>query len=164
MHLLIIGELAGLDDDLEGGLCADGFANGCDVLHEVEILLVLEPADVDDHVDLIGTSLDGLGRFRGLAFGGVGSQREADDRADLDVAVGEQGDTEADPARVDADCLEAVFTSLGTELGDFYRCSIGLEDGVIDEEGEIHYGFLLADGVESCRQCMLTDERERVNI
>ncbi len=71
-------------------------------LDQVEVLR-LQRADVDDHVDFLRAVGDGALRLEGLDLGAVGPEREADDRADLDVRHPEHLRAERHVGRVDAD-------------------------------------------------------------
>ena len=61
--------------------------DGLDLLEQVVPALILDPADVDDHVDLFRAVMDGVGRLEAFARGGRIAVREADDRADGELAV-----------------------------------------------------------------------------
>ncbi len=65
-------KLAGLDDDLKE-LAVAGGLDSLDLVQNVVIFLVLHPADVDDHVDFVGTVLNCVLGLENLGGGGVGA-------------------------------------------------------------------------------------------
>ena len=76
LFLFLVGQQAGLDDDLQD-LVAHRLLHGADVLAHGIVLLVLQAADVDNHIHLGGTILNGSLGFKRLAGGIHGTQREA---------------------------------------------------------------------------------------
>ena len=105
--LLGIGEHARLDDDLEE-LPGAGLLHGSDLGEDVVIQAVLDPADVDDHIDLGRAVFHGVRRLEALGRRGVVAVWEADDRADGDFAV-DVLRRAADVARRDADACATVL-------------------------------------------------------
>ena len=80
-NLLVIGEQAGFDDDLQKLSLAGALHRG-DFGGDVVPFGFLGPADVDDHVHLIGSVVHGVGGHEALGGGGVVAVGEADDGAD----------------------------------------------------------------------------------
>jgi len=81
LDLLLVGQQAGLDDDLEDAALAGGL-DGSDLVFELVPLPVLDPAEIDDHVDLVRAVGDGVGGLEALDGGRRIAVREADDGAD----------------------------------------------------------------------------------
>ena len=53
-----------------------------DLFEQIVPALILDPADVDDHIDLIRAVLDGVERFKAFGLCRVIAVRKADDGAD----------------------------------------------------------------------------------
>ena len=135
---LVVAQVAGLEDDLEGQAGA-GRLDLLDVLADRVVVAREERADVDDHVDLLRAELDGVGGLEDLGRGGARTEREAHHGADLHVGaveLAELVDAEADPVRVDAHRGEAVFDSLFAEADDVGAGGGGLEGRVVDVASE----------------------------
>ena len=81
---LLIGEGGGLDDDLEDGARA-GLAHTADIGLDGLGVALLDEAEVDDHVDLLGALGEGVGGLGGLDGGGVGAGGEAADGGHVQV-------------------------------------------------------------------------------
>ena len=119
--LFRLGQLAGLDDDLENPAAA-GVLDGPNLGQQLLPALVLDPAQVDDHVDLVGPVFDCVRRLE--AFGGCGGVAvgEADDRADgqLPVRIGCGGlhiagrNTGRGRAEADAECKTCCIMTMYT--------------------------------------------------
>ncbi len=159
--LLVVGEQAGLDNDLERGR-GDGVPDRPDVqLNQLDVAR-LEGTDVEDHVHLACALLDGELGLERLGLRRVRAQREPDDGADLDVRTGQHVRTELDPRRVDADAREAVLLGLGAELADLILRGVGLESRVVDETCDLHDGVPPMYWLESLAQLKtILQERER---
>ena len=82
----LIGEEAALDDDFEELALAGGL-DGLDFRQELVPLLVLHPADVDDHVHFLRPVVHGVRCHEAFGGGGVIAVGEADDRADGQLAL-----------------------------------------------------------------------------
>ena len=108
---------------------ADGFVVGG--------LAGFEEADVEDHVDVVGAEFEDADGF--VAFGGGegGTQGEADDDAYGDAGAVEGGGGEGDPGGVDHGAGEAVLGGLVAELEDLGAGGVGLEEGVVEDGGEV---------------------------
>ena len=81
LDLLVVRQQARLDDDLQE-LALAVLLDGLDLFEQIVPALVLDPADVDDHVDLVRAVLDRVERFEALGLRRVVAVREADDGAD----------------------------------------------------------------------------------
>ena len=86
LDLLLLGQQARFDDDLQQ-LAAAVLLDGLDLVQHLLVQAVLDPADVDDHVDLRRAVLHGVGGLKALGGGGIVAVGEADDGADGDLAV-----------------------------------------------------------------------------
>ncbi len=139
--LLLIGEQAALDDDLEvraagvGGVCHGGDVGADDV-----VVTGLELADVDDHVDLARTGGHHVGGLGGLGGGGHGAQREADDGAGHDVGALEGGGDARDPIAVHAYGGGVQLARLSGDAVDLLGGGVRLEPGVVHVLGEFGFG------------------------
>ena len=80
LDLLLLGEQAGLHDHLQDQLAA-GPLHRLDLLQHLVPQLVLHPAQVDHHVDLLGPVGDGLLGLKDLDHGGGVAVGKADHRA-----------------------------------------------------------------------------------
>ena len=137
-HLLLVGEEAGLDDDLaEGAGFVARLGDAGDVLANLGLHPALERADVDHHVDLASAVPDRPAGLEDLDLRRSGTEREADDRGDADVGVPQVVRGAADPRRVDADGREPEFGRLGAELVDVGDDGVGPQQRVVDVSGEI---------------------------
>ena len=85
LDLLLVGEEAALDDDLQQ-LAVAGLLYGLDFREQVLPLPVLHPAEVDDHIHLLRAVIHGVGGHEALGCGGVIAVGEADDGADRQLA------------------------------------------------------------------------------
>ena len=128
--LLVVGQQAGLDDDLQD-LIAHSLLDGADVLAHGVVLAVLQAADVDDHIHLGCTVLDGGLGLKGLGSGVHRTQREADHTAHRDAAC-HVLDGLLHIAGVDADRGRVVCNGLVAQGLDLGPCGLRLEQGVID--------------------------------
>ena len=79
--LLIVGQQAGFDDDLQELTLAGGLDGG-DLIGDLGPLALLGPADVDDHVHFVGAVIHGIGGHEALCGSGGVAIGEADDGAD----------------------------------------------------------------------------------
>ena len=101
--VVVGGQLAGLEDDLEVGVAA-GRPGGDDLVVDVEVAAGQEGAAVDDHVDLVGAGLDG-----GPGVGQLDVERRpargegGGDRGDVDAGAGQRLDRHRHEVAVDAD-------------------------------------------------------------
>ena len=144
--LFVVGEVAGLDDDLyERAVCS--VHHGLDVLVHPLKIAGLGRADVDDHVDFFRAVCNGVLCFKGLGLGGIGAQGEADDRAGLYARALQQRRGLLDVHGVDAHRSRADLHGF---LADFFNISRGgkrLEQGVVHHAGEFFsgnvHGFVL---------------------
>ena len=130
LFLFLVGQQAGLDDDLQH-LVAHSSLDGGNVIADVVVLLVLQPADVDDHIDLGRAVLDGSFSLKRLAFGVHSAEGEANDAADRHAAR-HILDGLLDVAGVDADRRAVVGDGLIAQGLDLRPGSLRLEQGVVD--------------------------------
>ena len=130
LDLLVVGQQAGLDDDLQH-LVAHSSLDGGNVIADVVVLLVLQPADVDDHIDLGRAVLDGSFSLKCLAFGVHSAEGETNDTADRHAAR-HILDGLLDVAGVDADRRAVVGDGLIAEGADLGPGCLRLEQGVVD--------------------------------
>ena len=73
-------------DDLQELALAGGL-DSPDLFEQIVPALVLDPADVDDHVDLVRAVFHGVRSFKALGLRRVVAVREADDGADGELAA-----------------------------------------------------------------------------
>ena len=130
LDLLVVGQQAGLDDDLQD-LVAHSLLHGTDVLADGIVLLILQAADVDDHVHLGSAVFDGSLCLKGLAGGVHGTQREAHHAAHRDAAR-HILDRLLYIAGVDADGCGVVGNGFVTQGLDLGPGGLRLQQGVID--------------------------------
>ena len=130
LDLLFLGQQAGLDDDLQH-LVAHGGLDGGNVIAHIVVLLVFQPADVDDHIDLGRAVLNGSFGLKGLTGGVHSAEGEADDAADRHTARHVLGGL-LDIAGIDADRSAVVGDGLVTQGLDLGPGSLGLEQGMVD--------------------------------
>jgi len=140
-EFLFEGEEAGFEDDFDDGAFAVGdFDDSADVLTDglvVGGLAGFEEADVEDHVDVVGTVFDHVGGLFALGDGEGGTEGEADDDADGDAGAGEGGGGERDPGGIDHGAGEAVLGGFVAELEDLGAGGVGLEESVVKDGGEV---------------------------
>ncbi len=138
------GEEAGFEDDFDDGALGVGeFDDAADVLADgfvVGGLAGFEEADVEDHVDVVCAVLEDANGFVALGGGEGGTQGEADDDADGDAGAVEGSGGEGDPGGVDHGAGEAVLGGLVAELEDLSAGGVGLEEGVVEDGGEVLRG------------------------
>ena len=107
-----------------------GDFHGVDLLENLVVLAFLDPAEVDDHVD--------LGGHEALGCGGVIAVGEADDRADGQLAkavVLLLGNIVRGVVHIglrDADARAAVFDAVVTDLLDVLPGGSLLEEGMVN--------------------------------
>ena len=137
LDLLLVGEHTGLDDDLEDVAVA-GDLHGIDLLQDFIVLAFLDPAEVDDHVDLgRAVGYGGLGLHALDAAGNV-AVGEADDRAhgQLTEAVvlllGDVVRGVGDVGLRDADARAAVLDAVVADLADLLPGGGGGEQGMVN--------------------------------
>jgi hypothetical protein len=94
-------------------------------------------ADIEDHVDFAGTVLEDAHGFVALGAGERCSEGEADEDADGDTGSGECGVRERDPGGVDHGTGEVVFGCFVTDFEGVGAGGVGLEEGVIEDGGEV---------------------------
>lgn len=129
-------QVAGLEDDFDDPAFG-GRHDPSDVVLDLLELTTLEPADVENHVHLVHSGLDGHLGLVGLGLAVHGPEREADDHAGLDVRAVETRHHVVCPAGVDADSAEAVCEGLHTEVRDHRLRGEGLEERVVDHAGQL---------------------------
>jgi hypothetical protein len=138
------GEEAGFEDDLDDGALGVGqFDDAADVLTDSFVvggLAGLEEADVEDHVEVVRAVLEDAGGLVALGAGERGSKGKAKDDADGDAGSGEGGGGERDPGGVDHGTGEAVLGGFVAELKDLGAGGVGLEEGVVEDGGEVVRG------------------------
>ncbi len=130
------------------------FDDAADVLADglvVGGLAGLEEADVEDHVDVVGSVLEDAGGLVALGGGECGTQGEADDDADGDAGAVESVGGERDPGGVDHGAGEAVRGGLVAELEDLRAGRVGLEECVVEYGGEVLRG---GEGVSGKGVCV----------
>ena len=153
LFLLLVGQQTGLDDDLEH-LVAHCLFHGANVLADGVVLLVLQAADVDDHVHLGSAVLNGLLGLERLGLGVHGAQREANDAAHRDAASQILHGL-FHIAGVDADGSRVIFHGLVADNLDLRPSGLRLEQSVI-HMGEnfftshVCFSFLLAGTAHLC--------------
>ena len=114
-----------------------------DLLKDLVVLALLDPAEVDDHVDLGRAVVHGVGGLKALGGGGVVAVGrvavgEADDRADGQLAeaiVLLLGDVVRGVIHIglrDADARAAVFDAVVTDLLDVLPGGGLLEEGMVN--------------------------------
>ena len=81
LDLLVVRQQARLDNDLQE-LTLAMLLDGLDFFEQIVPALILDPADVDDHVDLVRAVLNRVECFEALGLCRVVAVREADDGAD----------------------------------------------------------------------------------
>ena len=153
LFLFLVGQQAGLDDDLQD-LVAHRLLHGADVLAHGIVLLVLQAADVDNHIHLGGTILNGSLGFKRLAGGIHGTQREAYHAAYRDAARHILHRL-LDVAGVDADGCGVVCNGFVTQGLDLGPGGLRLQQGVIDMgenffTSHVCFSFLLAGTAHLC--------------
>jgi hypothetical protein len=161
--LLFEGEEAGFEDDFYDGAGGVGDLNDAvDVLANgliVRGLRGFEQADVEDHVDVMGTVFEHVRGLFALGDGERCAEREADDDADGDAGALEGSGGERDPGGVDHGAGEAVLGGFVAELEDLGAGGVGLEEGVIEDGGKI-VGGRQGVGGEGCGVKVLWAVRE----
>ena len=85
-NFFLVSQQAGLNDNLQDAVAADSL-QGLDLFQNLVGLSGLQVADIDDHVDLVGTVIDGVLSLEGLHSGGIVAVGESDDRADFYAAL-----------------------------------------------------------------------------
>ena len=142
LFFLFVGQQAGLNDDLED-LIAHSLFHRADILADSIVFFVLQAADVDDHVHLGGTVLNGGLRLKCLGLGIHGAQREADDAAHGDAACHVLHRL-LDVAGVDADRSSVVGNGLITEGLDLGPGSLGFQQGMVHMGQNLFTGHALS--------------------
>ncbi len=122
-----VGDLDDAMDVLADGLVVAGLAG-------------FEQAYVEDHIDVVRAVLDHVGGLFALGDGECGAEGEADDDSDGDTGAGECGGSQWYPCGVDHGAGEAVLGGLMTDLEHLGAGGVGLEQGVIEDGGEILRG------------------------
>ena len=141
LFLFLVGQQAGLNDDLEH-LVAHSLLDGTDVLTDSIVFLVLQAADVDDHVHLGSAVLNGSLGLKGLAGGIHSTQREAHHAAHRDAAR-HILDRLLYIAGVDADGCGVVGNGLITDGLDLGPGGLRLQQGMIDMGEDFFTGHII---------------------
>jgi hypothetical protein len=134
---------AGVEErDLEDDLDQAALGGGDDPLQVAAdrgVVAVLEAAEVDHDVELVGAvghRLRGLGDLDGRA---AGAEREADHRADGDLSL-QTGARQRHPRGVHAHAGEAVLAGLGAQGLDLGAGRRRAQQRVVDDRGELGLG------------------------
>lgn len=135
-------EAGGFEDDFDDAIGA--FGDFGDFAVEFFAFALLEPALINDDVEFVGSVFGGVLGFVEFDCGGLGAGGEADDGADFGLFVVELFFGVADVAGGDADAGEFVAIGFGAELGDVLGEGSGVEEGVVDEGGEVDVDELAA--------------------
>ena len=120
LSLFLIGQQAGLQDDL------DGTAGGC-LHHALDIPLHQRPvsglggAHMDDHIQLLSAHGGTAGRFGRLLLRGNGAQREPHHAAYLHAGALQPLRGQRDIHGVDADAGKVVRGGFGAQLFNLLR-------------------------------------------
>ena len=132
------GEVAGLDDDLEGAGMAR-LAHGCYLVGDLAVVACEECAAVDDDVDLVGALTDGVGHLVDLEVERQLTVREGScHRCHADGGTCDCLLSHGDEARVDAHrshvgCLRCVQRQCLAAEGCHGGVAVGgVEGGVVD--------------------------------
>lgn len=129
------------ENDLEdGALCGDEAVDGLDLVLDVGPVAAEGLADVDDHVDLGGARGGGLGGLCDFDGGGGGAVGEADDGADADGGAGEEGAGEGHGVGLDAGGGDGGGPGEGEAGAEVGVGEGGVEEGVVDELGDLGEG------------------------
>ena len=129
---LLIGEGCGLDDDLEDRI-PTGLAHAANIGFDSIDVALLDQAEVDDHVDLLSTLGDGVGGLGCFDSGGMGAGGESADRGQVQAI----GQFQRQQARGDAHAVGTQGRSLGDERINLGGGGLGIEEGVVDEGGDL---------------------------
>lgn len=138
--VLVLQKVVFENDLKNGALCGDEAVDGLDLVLDIGPVAAEGFTDVDDHVDLRCPRRDGLGGLCDLDGGGGGAVGEADDGADADGGVGEEGAGEGHGVGLYAgggDGGGAGEEEAGPEVG---VGEGGVEEGVVDELGDLGEG------------------------
>ena len=135
--LFLVGEQAGLDDDLyDSGLGRLDYR--LDILFHKGHILILDGADIDDHVHLVRAGSHCRLGLKGLGFGDHGPEREAYHAAGVDAGALELRRHQRRVTAVHADRGEAVLLCLRTVALDCLPGGIRLQHCMIDYFCKIH--------------------------
>ncbi len=99
-----------------------------------------EEADVEDHIYVVGSVAEHADGFVAFGAGGDGAEGEADDAANGNAGSGKCGGGDGDPGGVDHGAGEAVFGGFVAELEDLGAGGVGLEEGMVEDGGEVFAG------------------------
>ena len=135
--LLGVAQQAGLQDDLEDPQGRDGLPEALEVPLDRGPVTGLGGADGQDHVHLPGALLHGKLGLEGLGAEGGGAEGEPHDGAGPDCAAPQAASRQGHPQRVHADGGKAVGQGLGAKGFHLGAGGVGLEQGVVDERGEV---------------------------
>ena len=108
----------------------------------------IEQADVENHVDVVRAVFNNAGGFVALGAGEGGTQGKADD-APTGIPVPGERRRRGDPGGVDHGAGEPVLGRLVAELEDLVAGGVGLEEGVVEDCGEV-LGGRESMGGEGC--------------
>ncbi len=136
LDLLLVGQMAGLEDDLHDRAAAAGLDYAGDVAFRGGVVAGTERARVEHHVELDGAVLHRADRLVDLGLGAVGAERESDHGAHPDRRFGQLFVGERDPVRVDAHAGETVLARLVAERLDVGTGRGRSEERVIDHARE----------------------------
>src|SRR2546425_9316692 len=102
---------------------------------------VLEPADVNDDINLLRVVVDGGFGFKTFCVGVGRAERETDDRRHFDVGAIKKMAGLSHPRSVDAHGVEIIVASLGTEFFDIFERGLRLQQRVVDVTSEVLDGL-----------------------
>ena len=125
LHLFLIGQQAGLNDDLDG-------VPGRSLYHALNIPLHQRPiADfrsthMDDHIQLLGAHGGTAGGFGGFLLRGNGAQGEPHYAANLYTGPFQQAGGQRNINRIDTHTGKVILRRFGAQLLDLGRGGLGL--------------------------------------
>ena len=125
LHLFLIGQQAGLNDDLDG-------VPGRSLYHALNIPLHQRPiagfrgTHMDDHIQLLGAHGGTTGGFGGFLLRGNGAQREPHYAANLYTGPFQQAGGQRNINRIDTHTGKVILRRFGAQLLDLGRGGLGL--------------------------------------
>ena len=129
---LVLSEKTSLHNNLEDALIATSLLDLPDLFADAIKIALLQPPDVNNHINLISSVLNGLTCLEYLNLGCRVAEGETNHCRDLDLGMLKENLGLLDEAWRDAHSREVVGVGLNEDLSDVLPAGTGLQHGLID--------------------------------
>src|SRR5437588_10498159 len=113
----------------------DDLGNGCDIVFDQISVARFQGADIDDHVEFLGSYPQRFGSFKTLHRGVSRAERKANRGSHLDWSSSQRGTRQTDPRRVYTHGYKTEEACFFAQTDDLRACGLRFQKRVIDMAG-----------------------------